>query len=105
MMLQRLPHLLTVPGILGKAVEYYNDTAPKEQPQFAVQTALAIGSVAMGRRWVTDWGNYSSLYLINVGLSSSGKEHTNTVITEILTAAGRGPNRDVKVFLWKRGIQ
>jgi len=81
-------HLLTVPGILGKVVEYYENTAPKSQPQFAVQTALAIGSVALGRRWVTDWNNYTSLYFINVGLSSSGKEHSSTVITEILTAAG-----------------
>lgn len=84
-------HLLTIPGVLGKIVEYYENTAPKSQPQFAVQTALAIGSVAMGRRWKTKgWNNYSSLYFINIGLSSSGKEHVRTVITSILYAADRG---------------
>lgn len=80
-------HLLDVPGILGKVVDYYEATAPKSQPQFAVQTALALGSVVLGRRWKTDWNNFSSLYFINVGVSSAGKEHTGTIITEILTAA------------------
>ena len=40
-------HLLTVPGVLGDVVEYSAKTAIKRQPQFDVQTALAIGSVAM----------------------------------------------------------
>ena len=82
-------NLLTVPGILGKVVDYYEATAPKSQPQFAVQTALALGSVVLGRRWKTDWNNYSSLYFINVGLSSAGKEHAGSIITELLTLADR----------------
>ncbi len=79
--------LLTVPGILGKVVEYYEATAPKSQPQFAVQAALALGSVAMGRRWVTDWNNWSSLFFINVGKSSAGKEYAGTIIMELLERA------------------
>ncbi|MFA7167667.1 MAG: DUF3987 domain-containing protein [Sphaerochaetaceae bacterium] len=79
--------LLTVPGCLSNIVDYYNDTAPKRQPQFAVQTALAIGSVAMGRRWRTDQQNFTSLYFINIAKSSAGKEHAKTVIENILTAA------------------
>ena len=79
-------HLLDVPGVLGKVVDYYEATAPKSQPQFAVQAALALGSVVLGRRWKTDWNNFSSLYFINVGVSSAGKEHAGTVLTELLTA-------------------
>jgi hypothetical protein len=44
-------HLLSVPGILQDVVNYYTTTAIKPQPQFAVQAAIAFGSVAMGRRW------------------------------------------------------
>lgn len=84
------PHLLTVPGVLGRVVEYYEKTTPKSQPQFAVQAALALGSVVLGRRWVTDMDNWPSLYFINVGKSSTGKEHAKTVINEILEAAGYG---------------
>jgi hypothetical protein len=80
--------LLSVPGILQDVVDYYNTTAPKLQPQFAVQCALALGSVVMGRRFITDQRNYSSLYFVNVGKSSTGKEHTKTVIEELLFDAG-----------------
>lgn len=54
-------HLLSIPGILQDVVNYYETTAIKTQPQFAVQTAIALGSVAMGRRWTTSQRNFSSL--------------------------------------------
>lgn len=80
-------HLLRIPGILQQVVDYYNETAIKPQPQFAVQVALAIGSVSMGRRFCTDYNNYPNLYLICIGLSSSGKEHIKGVIDDILVLA------------------
>jgi hypothetical protein len=80
-------HLLGIPGVLQEAVHYYNSTAPKDQPQFAVQAALAFASVVMGRRWVTDQHNMSGLYLVNVGKSAAGKEHSKTVLERLLEAA------------------
>ena len=80
--------LMSVPGILQDVVNYYTVTAIKPQPQFAVQCALAFGSVAMGRRWVTDQRNFSSLYFLNIGETGSGKEHTKTVLEELLEEAG-----------------
>lgn len=81
-------HLLSVPGRLQDAVNFYNSTAPKDQPQFAVQCALAFGSVVMGRRWVTDQWNMSGLYFVNVGKSAAGKEHAKTTIERLLEAPG-----------------
>jgi len=81
-------HLSSVPGILQDVVNYYTVSAIKPQPQFAVQCALAFGSVAMGRRWVTDQRNFSSLYFLNIGETGSGKEHTKTVIEELLEQSG-----------------
>jgi len=90
------PHLLTVPGVLGDLVAYSGKTAIKLQPQFDVQTALALGSVSMGRRFITDNRNMTSLYFLNVGKTGSGKEHANTVVEDALEAAGamhlRGPS-------------
>lgn len=87
--LSKVPeHLLSVPGVLQDVVNYYTTTAAKDQPQFAVQTALAFGSIVMGRRWVTDQRNYSGLYFINVGASATGKEHAKTVIERLLEDAG-----------------
>lgn len=80
-------HLTTIPGVLSNAVEYSNRTATKPQRQFDVQAALALGSVCMGRRWVTDYDNMSSLYFLNVGLTGSGKEHANRTINRVLEAA------------------
>jgi hypothetical protein len=79
---------LSVPGILQDVVNFYTVTAIKPQPQFAVQAAIAYGSVVMGRRWVTDQRNFSSLYFLNIGETGSGKEHTKTVLEELLEEAG-----------------
>ena len=81
-------HLLSIPGRLQDAVNFYNTTAPKEQPQFAVQTALAFASVVMGRRWRTDQDNYSGLYFVNVGKSATGKEHAKFALEKMLESSG-----------------
>lgn len=80
--------LLTVPGALGEFVDYVNRTAPKPQPQFAVQAALALGSVTLGRTWRTTQDNYAASYYINIGKSASGKEHPRTCIEAVLAEAG-----------------
>jgi hypothetical protein len=80
--------LLRLPGVLGDLVEYINATAPKPQPLFAVTTALAIGSVVLGRRWCTaGFENFSSLYFLNVGKSGSGKEYARKVAHDVLRAS------------------
>lgn len=88
--LEKMPpsDLLTIPGVLGDLVDYANRTAPKPQPQFAVQAALALASVVAGRKWMTTQDNYSAMYFVNVGMSASGKEHPRTVVDRVLTAAG-----------------
>lgn len=89
-------HLLSVPGILQRVVEYSAATSIKRQPQFDVQAALALGSVVMGRRFITSSRNMTGLLFLNVAKTGSGKEHVNSVIEDILEAAGhinlRGPN-------------
>jgi len=81
-------HLLSVPGVLQDVVNHYATTAIKPQPQFSVQAAIAFGSVVMGRRWVTDQRNFSSLYFLNIGETGSGKEHTKSVLEDLLEEAG-----------------
>jgi hypothetical protein len=83
-------HLLSIPGVLQDVVRYYETTAIKTQPQFAVQAAIALGAVAMGRRWTTPQRNFSNLYLLNIGETGCGKEHAKTVIEAMLDAAQLG---------------
>ncbi|QJE00487.1 DUF3987 domain-containing protein [Massilia forsythiae] len=81
------PHLLTIPGKLGLMVDWTNATAMKPQPMFAVQAALALGSVAMGRKFRTTNDNWPSLFFLNIGVSGAGKEHAKTAIERVLRAA------------------
>ncbi len=81
------PHLLSVPGKLGLMVDWTNATAMKPQPMFAVQAALALGSVAMGRKFRTTNDNWPSLFFLNIGVSGAGKEHAKTAIERVLRAA------------------
>jgi Protein of unknown function (DUF3987) len=82
--------LLMIPGVLGKAVDHYNDTSTQHQPQYAVQTALALGSVILGRHWMTDTNNYTSLYLVNLGATGRGKEFARTFIENAMEEANLG---------------
>lgn len=77
-------------GILGDIVDYYHATSGNAQNGFAIQAALAVCSIILGRSYKTSLENYSSLYLLNVAKSGTGKEHAKTVIEKILYQAGLG---------------
>lgn len=79
--------LLTPPGILGDVARYGVDSAVRPVPIFAVQAALALGSVVCARRYVTSQRNYASCYFLNVAKSGTGKEEAKTTIEACLTAA------------------
>ena len=77
----------TIPGVLGDLVGWINQTAPRPQPLFAVSTALALGSVACGRRYRgLPRGNYTSLYFFHLGVSGSGKDYAKEAIYRALEA-------------------
>ena len=78
-----------IPGVLGEFVDWFCETSPKEvvDKRIAIQSALALGSVILGRRYVTSADNYSALFFIVVGRSGSGKEHCKTTVEGVLEAA------------------
>lgn len=80
--------LLTPPGVLADIARYGIDSAVRPVPVFAVQAALALGSVVCGRRYMTSQRNYASLYFLNIAKSGTGKEEAKHTIEKILTAAG-----------------
>lgn len=80
----------TPPGMLGEIVSYYNITSGNSQPGFAIQTALAVGSLLCGRSFETNYDNRSALFLMNLGKSGTGKEHAKRVIERILESAACG---------------
>lgn len=78
----KLPH-----GVLSDVCAYYNATSGIPQEMFAIQTALAVGSIVCARNYVTDQKNFSSLFFLNIGKTSTGKEHCKTVCEDIMKAA------------------
>jgi len=71
-------------GILGDIFDYYNTTSGNNQKGFAIQTALGICSIILGRSYKTSLENFTPLYLLNVAKSGTGKEHAKTVVEKIL---------------------
>ena len=76
-------------GFLADVYNYYNATSMYDRKGYALQTAIAVASVILGRRYRTDNNNYSTLYLLNIGTTGVGKDHANAVITAILSACGK----------------
>lgn len=96
--------LLNIPGVLQEVVDYYNATAKKPQPQFAVQAAIAFGSVVLGRMWSTDQDNYSSVYLLSLAPTSGGKEHLKRIIEQLLSEAGLDDLVGPKTYSSEAGV-
>lgn len=71
-------------GALRAVYDYYNMTSGQDQRGFAAQAAIACVSVFIARNFRTSQGNLSSIYLLCIGKSSTGKEHARTVIQGIL---------------------
>jgi hypothetical protein len=75
------------PGILGEVARWITATAPKQQPELSVAAAIALGSVIMGRTYRSQYGNFTSLYMVMVAKSTEGKEHPQGSVEKILTSA------------------
>lgn len=80
--------LLRIPGVLGEIAEWGLANSRKPQPVYAVSAALALGSVLMGRKYVTNSRNWASLYFVVIGKTATGKEAVKWMIESVLEAAG-----------------
>jgi len=86
---RKMPDIIkTIPGVLGEHARYTDTINRMIQPQFSVQSALALGSVICGRRYVTSRDNRSGLFLMNIGDTSSGKKAALDSISTALYTAG-----------------
>lgn len=84
------PEVYRPRGILGEIVDYYHATSGNKQIGFAVQSAIAVCSVILSRNFETNYSNRTSLFMLNIALSSTGKEHGKKVIELILEATNNG---------------
>lgn len=90
-------HLLSIPGVLNSGVKWLLHNSKKPQPIYAVASMLTLGSVVLGRKYRTNYGNWSSLYFLVIGKSATGKESVKWGVEKVLEAANLigliGPSR------------
>lgn len=79
---------LRPPGLLGEFFDWHLSTARFPNKRLAAQSALAFGSVVLGRKYVTSEDNWPSLYFLTVGKSTTGKNHGARTIERALDNAG-----------------
>ncbi len=78
--------LVRLPGVLGEIEDYYNASAKIPQPKFAQQTAFGLLSVMLGRKFSTVYGDFTSLYFLNIAKTACGKEHIKFTTEKVLAA-------------------
>ena len=85
-----------LPGVLELMVQWSLQTAPHPVRMYSVAAALGVASTVCARRYATTRQNYSTLYLLVIGKSGTGKEHVRRSANGLLRAARApyliGPN-------------
>lgn len=82
------PHLLEVPGFIGRVMAYDLATAPKPQPVLALAGAIALMATLAGRKVRDSRGSRTNLQIVGVAPSSAGKENARKVVKRVLHDAG-----------------
>jgi len=75
------------PGILGEIVRYIVSTSRRPQPEYAVNAALTMAGTVLGQRYISDQEHRTNLYIISIGVSTSGKDHPRKMVRNILNTA------------------
>jgi hypothetical protein len=84
---------LRAPGLIGAMADWILASARRPLPEAALGAALAVMSVAMGRRWCGPTDSGPQLYVLVTAPTGAGKEHPIQCAKRLLTAAGHGADR------------
>jgi len=76
--------LLSPPGYVGALADYISSQAVKDQPILNVAAALAFAGTIMGRKFQTESGVRTNIYIIGIGESGCGKENARNCIKRIV---------------------
>lgn len=78
-----------LPGVIGEIVDYNLRTAHYPLFMPALNSAITLCSMVVGRDYTTDYDNYSGIYTISIAETGAGKEHSAKVVKRILEQAGK----------------
>jgi len=85
------PDMLKVEGLLGQFIAECVRSAPeRRQPVYALATAICLVGALAGRRYRSPTDLRTNIYAAILGQSSSGKNHSQRVASQLLTKADLG---------------
>ena len=76
------------PGILKEITDHIHRRAFQLQPEHAIAAALSLTATVLGRRFCSESGLQTNLFLLSVGPDSTGKRRSMRTVAEILEATG-----------------
>jgi hypothetical protein len=83
-------HLLNVPGFIGEYCDYTLRTAYAKQPVLTLFGGICLQAALASRKLTDPFGNQTSLYVVCLAESGTGKDRPRKVNREILSLAGSG---------------
>jgi len=82
--------LLNVPGFIGEYCDYTLRTAYAKQPVLTLFGGICLQAALAARKLTDPFGNQTSLYVVCLAESGTGKDRPRKVNREILSLAGSG---------------
>jgi hypothetical protein len=82
-------HCLKVPGLVGDIADWINRSAIMPQPEFALMNSIAAVGALAGRRYAYEGEDTrTNIYLLAVGQTGVGKDHSRKQIKKLFAASG-----------------
>ncbi len=81
--------LLSVPGFVGRFIEYCVATAKRAQPELALANAIAVLGTLIGRKLCDRVDSRANVFIVALAGTGSGKEHSRHCSKMLLVAIHR----------------
>lgn len=77
------------PGLVGQITEWITNTATKKQPELALANTIAALGALFGRRYVSETGILTNIYMVGLAGTGTGKDHSRRQIKKLFVAANQ----------------
>jgi hypothetical protein len=77
-----------VTGLIGDTVRWIVSTSIRKQPELALLNTLAAMAAVMGRKYATKWNTRPNLYVVGLGETGCGKDHSRKSVKSLFSNAG-----------------
>lgn len=82
------PEMLPPSGLIRDLCDHILATSIRPQPRLAVAASVSLVAALAGRKYRTETGLMSNLYIAALAQSGHGKDHARKVINKLVTASG-----------------